>query len=232
MHKFILIVVIIVLASSCDEFNTTQKDGPGIFTNTGLFELPADGKSSTIIELRFENLLASGQPIEITTTHGYLVELPSEDFANGSKTINCNPNSKIYQFAMVSEAVPVYPVLLSVKVNNIVVSKEFDFVQVCPTELLFDIDDSELSISAGERVTGTFSLSNGGNTVSDNIRIDISINDSSLAKVNPRIFYNSSSSNEIEIIPKGKPGNLVIKAEVNQNGCINLIQTKSILIED
>jgi len=232
MNRVIIILFGLISLTSCKEFITTQQEAPQVITSNNLYELFADGQSNVLVNLKFKRLLEKNQEVQITTSHGHLVELPSEDYSTGNKTITCSPNSKLYSFVLVSSRKAQFPVTVSVKVNNLVTSKDFEFIQVCPNELIFDIDDQDISISSGERSIGTIDLLSNGQPTSDNIRVDFSINDSSLATVEPRIYFSESSPNTINIIPKGKEGFLELTAIVNQTNCTQLTEMRSIIIEE
>ena len=177
----------------------------------------------------FDRRLSNNEIVNITTTKGHLIELPSSNLSDGVKTLQISPSSEEYKFLLVSSTIPDNDVVLGVGLNNLFKDKKIAFKRVCPDELLFDISDSKISLSAAERSTITFTLFNMRGAVSDETRIDLILNNDTLATVESRVFSSGGSANAT-VVPMGSEGILEITASINQEGCSVLSATKQIFI--
>ncbi len=225
----ILLAILLIVTSCKDLFDTTQSKKPEFLFENNASSIQADGVSWVIVTLQFQRLLSDNQQVVISTSAGGLLEFPASEFTKGSKTLNVVPNRKSFSFILVSSSKPNDKVLLSANLNNMVSTKLFQFTEVCPNLLYFDLSTKEMSLAKADRSTANIILSNNGKPVSDGIQVEFTTNDNTMVRIDERIIYNNTQST-ITLVPLGVVGEVEVTATVTQNGCPSLSKTQKIQI--
>ena len=175
-YIYIFTALHILMCLGCKKANRVPKQEPAVFVSNEV--LLADGKSYAEVELNFDTELAPNQSVEISISNGLLYKYPMVSTDEGSASLTLLPNQNQARFLIQSSRKVDANVVLTVKLNDFIVTKNLIFKRVCPDEVFLYTNNNELSVGSNEEATLTVVLYKSESHPSLDTRVDFKVDTS------------------------------------------------------
>ncbi len=225
-NKIALLVFIFVIGCTKFDHNITKPLSISASTDT----LIANNLDIAKLDFTFiDQQRNKNQSVFLSTSIGKIYDSPVIDIGTeGADSLTLTPNQKKFSIYLKSgKSFQGNGTLITAIVNGYLVSTDsITFIPSCPNELIATINKDSLAINSNQDVIeGEIVAYCNSGSVSDDIRINYLLSDSSVIDINPKILKTSNETIEFTLIPK-KMGTTQIEFYTDITGCDSIISNK------
>lgn len=230
MVRLNILVILIMFLFGC---NKLDNNITSIYITAEKDTLLANNTDFTALNISLEKEPHKDQTVLVSTSVGKLYKSPMFSVeTEGQSSFTYTPNSENSTIYLKSgRSFKFDPVIVTAVVNgNVVDTCQFTFLPSCPEEIVVTLDKNSIGLNINQDlITAEITTYCENGAVSDDIRIDYTISDSTIIEVFPKILKTSNETISFEIKPK-KVGTAEITFLSNQNGC-DEIKSSTVQIE-